>query len=297
MAVQQAKVTIDGQEYTLTLNEATGKYEATITAPSLSSYNQAGHYYGVEVSVTDDSGNETVVNSDSAALGEQCRLVVKETTAPVITLTSPTQDQTTTNSSPTIAFTVTDNDSGVNPDAIKVFIDGKEYASDITKTTINNGYTCTFVAPNALQDGAHEVYVTASDFDGNATTTETVAFKVDTTPPELSVSSPVDGLHTNASSVTVIGTTNDITSSPVILTVNGENVTVGSNGGFTHTVALTEGTNTITIVATDAAGKTTTVMRTIMKNTKAPEISAVTINPNPVNAGNVFTISVTVTDE
>ena len=47
MAVKTVQAVINGQTYTLTLNGSTGKYEATITAPSKSSYTQPGHYYPV----------------------------------------------------------------------------------------------------------------------------------------------------------------------------------------------------------------------------------------------------------
>ena len=78
--------------------------------------------------------------------------------------------------------------------------------------------------------------------------------------------SPADGLVTNQAACTVTGTTNDTTSSPVKVTVklnsgSAENVTVGSDGGFSKVLTLTEGSNTITIVATDSAGKSTTVTR------------------------------------
>ena len=56
MAVKTVQATINGQTYTLTLNSSTGKYEATVTAPSKSSYNQSGHYYGVTVKATDEAG-------------------------------------------------------------------------------------------------------------------------------------------------------------------------------------------------------------------------------------------------
>ena len=36
MSVKSVKATINGQEYTLTLNSSTGKYEATVTAPGKS---------------------------------------------------------------------------------------------------------------------------------------------------------------------------------------------------------------------------------------------------------------------
>lgn len=53
MAVKTVQTVINGQTYTLTLNSSTGKYEATVTAPSESSYNQSGHYYPVKVTATD----------------------------------------------------------------------------------------------------------------------------------------------------------------------------------------------------------------------------------------------------
>ena len=59
MSVKTVQAIINGQTYTLTLNNHTGKYEATVTAPARSSYNQSGHYYPVTVKSTDDAGNIT----------------------------------------------------------------------------------------------------------------------------------------------------------------------------------------------------------------------------------------------
>ena len=48
MAVKTVQAIINGVTTTLTLNSSTGKYEATITAPSKSSYTiNDGHYYPV----------------------------------------------------------------------------------------------------------------------------------------------------------------------------------------------------------------------------------------------------------
>ena len=44
MAIKTVKATINGQTYDLTLNSASGKWEATITAPGKTSYNLAGGY-------------------------------------------------------------------------------------------------------------------------------------------------------------------------------------------------------------------------------------------------------------
>lgn len=57
------------------------------------------------------------------------------------------------------------------------------------------------------------------------------------------------------------------------------------------------GSNTITVVATDKAGKTTTVTRKVTLDTGAPVFEKVTLTPNPVDCGKTFVISVKVTDQ
>lgn len=154
---------------------------------------------------------------------------------------------------------------------------------------------------NCLNDGSHTIKFDASDNDGNAAVQKSVSFKVDTVPPTLNIASPAAGLITNNPKVTLSGTTNDATSSPVTVTVklnsgSAANVTVESNGSFTKELTLVEGTNTIVITARDSAGKETVISRTVTLDTKAPVITDVVITPNPVDGGKTFTITVTVTD-
>lgn len=297
MSVQTVKATINGQEYNLTLNSSTGKYEATITAPTKSSFNLTGGYYPVTVSATDDANNETTVSSSDSALGTSLRLVVKEKVAPVIAITYPTASARITNSKPVITWKVTDDDSGVNSSTISLKIDsGTAITDGITKTAITGGYECSYTPSSALADGSHTIAFNASDNDGNAAAQKSVTFIIDTVAPTLTVNSPSDNSITNNATCTVSGVTNDVTSSPVTLTINGATVTVGSDGTFSKAITLTEGENTITIVATDAAGKSTTVTRKVTLDTGAPTFVSVTINPNPVDAGNTYVISVSVTD-
>lgn len=148
---------------------------------------------------------------------------------------------------------------------------------------------------------ADTVKVDASDYDGNAAVQKSVTFKIDTVPPTLSITSPVDGLVTNQAACTVKGITNDVTSSPVTVTIklnsgSAEAVTVGSDGSFSKALTLAAGSNTITIVARDSAGKTTTITRTVKLDTTPPTIKSITLTPNPVDAGKTFVISVEVTD-
>lgn len=301
MAVKAVQVVINGQTHTLTYNATTKKYEATITAPSTSSYNQNGHYYNVKVKATDEAGNSVTRDATDTTLGSSLQLKVKEKVAPVISITAPSSSAKLTNNKPVINWTVTDADSGVNPSTIKLIIDSQTITTGITKTQSGKNYTCSYTPTTALSDGTHIIKVSASDYDGNVATQKSVTFTVDTVPPELSVSAPVDNLVTNQSSLVVKGTTNDVTSSPVTLTIklNGgteQTVEVGSDGSFTKTLTLVTGENTIVITAKDGAGKTSTVTKKVVLDQTAPVIQSVTISPNPVNAGATYTISVEVTD-
>ena len=77
---------------------------------------------------------------------------------------------------------------------------------------------------------------------------------------------------------------------------NAEAVEIGADGAFSKALTLVAGSNTITVVAEDAAGKSTTVTRTVIVDQTAPVIKSITINPNPVDAGKTYVISVEVTD-
>lgn len=302
MSVQSVKAVVNGQTVNLQYNSGTQAWEATTTAPSLSSYNQPNHYYGVTITATDDSGNESTVSATSGEFQEDLQLVVKEKVAPVITISSPSSGAHITNNKPTIQFSITDADSGVDPDTITIKIDnGSAITSGITKTASGKNYNCSYVPTTALSDGSHTIYINAKDHDGNAATQKSVAFTVDTVAPTLNVTSPTEGLKTNQSALTVSGTTNDATSSPVTVTIklnsgSAEAVTVQSNGSFSKQLTLANGDNTIVITATDSAGKSTSVTRHVTLDTGAPVFQSIELVPNPVDAGQTYIIRVKVTD-
>lgn len=300
MSVSSVVLTLNGQQHTLTYDSTNSVWKATISAPSTTSWNaETDHKYHGTVTATDNAGNSTTVTvSDFSGLA----LRVLEKVAPSQSITYPTTGAYITSSKPTFTWTVTDSGSGVDSSTISIKIDsGSTITSGITKTAITNGYSCSYTPSTALGEGSHTVYVNASDNDGNAASQTSSAFTVDTVPPTLTVSSPTDNSFTNQATCTVAGTTNDITSSPVTISVkvNGGSAvspTVSAQGAWTTDVTLSSGSNTITVVATDSAGKTTTVTRTVTLDTGAPTITAVTITPNPVDAGATYVITVTVTD-
>lgn len=299
MAIKTVKATINGQTYNLTLNSASGKWEATITAPGQTSYNLAGGYYNVSVEATNEAGTK---GSADASTVNGLKLVVKETVAPVITIVSPTSGAYVANSKQPVVFNIVDESggSGVDISTLVVKQDGTAVASaNITHTAIANGYSVTYTPSAALSDGSHTVTINCKDHDGNAATEKSTTYTVDTVPPTLNVTSPADGLITAASSATVAGTTNDATSSPVVITIslNGTDqgtVPVGTGGTFSKVVTLKEGSNTIIVKARDSAGKESSVTRTVTLDTSVPKIKAATITPNPVDTGKTMVISVTI---
>lgn len=303
MSVSSVKAIINGQEYALTYNSTSGRYEAVITAPQKSSYTASGHYYPVSVTAEDDAGNEATVNASSEIYGNYLKLVVKEKNAPVQVVTYPTSDAFITNNRPVIRWYVYDDDSGVDPSTIGIRIDGGSVVtgSAINKETASDGYLCAY-SPAALDDGNHTIVVIAEDYDGNESVSSPTLFTVDTVAPLLNVSYPTDNLATNETVITVTGTTNDATSSPVTVTVKVnsgefEEATVDSEGTFNKDVTLSEGANIIIVKAVDGVGHETIVTRSVTLDTDAPVFGNITIIPNPVDAGTTFVISIEVTDE
>lgn len=303
MAISTVKAVINGTTTTLLLNTQTGLYEANLTAPSETSYNNnSGHYYPVVIQATDDAGNTTTISDSNETFGDFLKLRVKETTAPVITITNPTEGQMTGNKNPTVNWTITDSGAGVNPDTIGITIDnGSKITNGITKTPITNGYQCSYSIGDSLSDGAHTIYVDGSDYDDNKATQRTVNFTVDTVPPQLSVKSPTNNYVTNKNTVVVSGSASDIATglSKITVKVNvgtEKEISFDENGNFNTEITLQEGANTIVVTATDNGGMSSSVTRIVTLDTGAPVISAISINPNPVSTGEILTVTVNVSD-
>lgn len=301
------KATVYGQEYTLFYNSSTGKYEAEVTAPGASSYQyNAGHYFPVSIAATDEAGNKTTISDTAGDFTDKLKLYAKEQVKPTVTAMSPANGSNLTTSSPTFEFTVLDNSngqssgfSGINPSSIVLTVCGKTVSSsEVTKTAVTGGYKCTYSPKTAIGDGNWTYSVKVVDYDGNENEAAVVSFKIDTAPPSLEVSAPLDNISTNQRTITVTGTTSDALSSPVTVKIKVGNVdqgsvSVDSSGAFSKDIALNEGVNVITVTSTDAVGKVSTVTRTVILKTTGPVFKTVEISPNPVNCGKTYTISVT----
>lgn len=299
MAIKTVRAKVNGTWHNLTYNSSTKKWEAAITAPGATSYNLPGGCYNIEVEATNDAGT---TGTASAATLDGLKLVVREKVAPVITILSPSSGAYVTNSKQPVVFTVIDETggSGVDLDTLVVKQDGvSAAASALAKTAVTGGYSVTYTPAAALSDGSHTVTIDVSDHDGNAAAQKATSYTVDTVPPTLNVTAPEAGLITNSASLTVRGTTNDATSSPVTVRVSLNGVdkgtaTVSADGSFTKALTLASGSNTIVVTSTDAAGKSSSVTRTVTLDTSVPVIQSAAVTPNPVDAGATMLISVVI---
>ena len=110
----------------------------------------------------------------------------------------------------------------------------------------------------------------AIDATGNPTkAAPSSTVTLDTTPPAVNNDS-VTPLTSN-SSIILSGTVADPRGTGVTsFTIDGDAITIGVDGSYSHPLTLTEGLNTITEVATDPAGNSTTVIKEVVLDTTAP---------------------------
>jgi YD repeat-containing protein len=222
----------------------------------------------ITISATDGAGNTSSV----------VRTVYKDSIPPSISLTQPTQGFVTAQSSVTVQGLVSDST------AVTVTANG---------IPVSVGTGGAFSSAVSLTEGRNTITVVATDAAGNSSTVTRTVIK-DSTPPALTVSSPADGSVTNQPSTTVSGTVLDSTT--VALTINGVSTAIGSNGTFSSSLALIEGTNAITLVATDAAGNKTTVVRNVRLDTAPPQLVVTAPQNNSITNQKPIIVSGTVSD-
>jgi hypothetical protein len=106
--------------------------------------------------------------------------------------------------------------------------------------------------------------------------TMTVATTVpDTTPPVLALSSPLANSALTVSSASVTGTTEPGVSGVISLSPSGATaaLVVSGAGAFSQAVALSQGTNTITVQVVDAALNTTIATRAVAVDSIVPTVA------------------------
>ena len=221
-----------------------------------------------------------------------------DSTAPALTVAAPTG---TAGGAPTyytsgttyrVQGTVSDAESGVAAVYVNdsaAVLSGNTWYKDIT------------VAANTTAT----VQVYAADKAGNRTDAITRYVRYDSAAPSLAVTAPAgtasgSPTYTTGASYTVSGTVSDASGIRSVA-VNGSAASV-SSGKWSKTLSLTANTTTtVTVVATDNAGRTTTVTRYVRYDSAAPSLAVTgptgTSSSAPTyTTGASYTVSGTVSD-
>lgn len=296
--VTQAYVMLDGIKMLATYDSGTGLWTAQGSAPAESSWGEPDHVFTATIHAFDAAGNETVMDHTDETYGDQLEFRVLEKTKPTATITSPTQDSVLGSASQDIIMELQDaGGSGLNMASVVFKINNVQILEGLSWQDSGSKKICTYHATN-LSDGSNSVSLQVSDNDGNVSDIDTVTFVISTAGPTLNVTSPTEGLLTNSNKLTVSGTAAAGTTAVTLeeVTINGTPADIGEGGAFSEEVTLTEGDNTITVIAKDSIGKTTTVTRHVKLDTKAPIISDVFTEATTVEAGGPIKITFKVTD-
>lgn|GEM_PF-2882598 len=161
---------------------------------------------------------------------------------PAITITGPVDGQALNTTTVDVTGTT---EPGV---MVSVYMD-----SVFTGSIAADGSGGWTLAAGPLSEGLHTVFATAVDLSGSLGTSETVSFEVDITPPDISITSPVDGGYVNRPLIE--GRTEP--GAAVAVHVYGREilVTTDETGYWSCLdVLMTEGSYSVYAAATDRAG-------------------------------------------
>jgi flagellar hook assembly protein FlgD len=207
----------------------------------------------------------TSIASDTAgSTATDTRTIILDQTAPVVTITYPSDNSITNQPNITVTGYV-DKPSTVsiklnNGTAVAAVMDGLNFSLPIT-----------------LVYGQNTIEATALDHVGNAGTAKRTV-TMDNVNPALAVTNPSQDISTNQPGVLLQGTVADLTDLTVTITHDGNTyMPTVTNGTFQQQLTFsTEKVYAVIVTATDAAGNSSTVQRNIIYDKTPP---ALTINP------------------
>jgi glucodextranase-like protein/carboxypeptidase family protein/Big-like domain-containing protein len=214
---------------------------AAVTLNGLAAPVQAGAF-AADVPVAEGASVVTVQATDLAGNRTVASVAVQRFTLPAVTISSPADLSFIAATTVTVSGTVSDPSVTVTVNGVAAGLSG-----------------ASFVAGGVpLLEGGNIITATAATPSG-AIGTASVDVVRDLTPPRLSIDHPADGTILFDPAVTVSGLVNDIlpgtvNAADVSVTVNGVPAAVANRSFILPGVALSPGDNTLTALATDAAG-------------------------------------------
>jgi RHS repeat-associated protein len=239
-----------------------------------------GLYHG---SVPLSEGNNVVLVVARDAAGNEATATVsvaRDTTPPVLVVTSPADGATVAGDSVEVSGTVQDQRPltlTVDSQPVAVAADGSFHTSV------------------AVASGPHTIVIAATDAAGNTATVQRDVTVQEGGAPTLVVLEPADGLLTSSATVTVRGTAAGGTL-PLSVTVNGAAAALEADGSFQALVALSEGDNALLVVARDAAGQEARVTVSVARDSAPPVLVVTTPADGATVTGGAVEVTGTVHD-
>ena len=229
------------------------------------------------ISLQGGSNTLTVTARDAAGNTRTDSLVVTystttpgDTTAPSVTISSPTSSATYTTSSGTLSLGGSASDN--------VGVTQISWSNNRGGSGTASGTTSWSVGSITLQSGSNVITVTARDAANNLNTDVlTVTYNVaDTTNPTVTINSPTTGTSYTASSGTLSlgGTASDNVGVAQVTWSNslgGGGTASGTTSWSVSSIVLQNGTNTITVTARDAAGNASSDTLTVTYTTSTSQ--------------------------
>ncbi len=190
------------------------------------------------------------------AAGSAPVAVTVDTLAPVVRLASPADPLGS-------AATVTVTGSAEDPHLDAVTVAGLPAVVAADGTFSVDGVP--------LSEGPNEITATASDTFGHSATSEPVLYVLDTTPPVVEITAPLDGQVVSSFEVIVTGTVAEANLDTLV--VAGVPATVAEDGSFSLAVPVGDGVNLLTAVATDRVGLTGEASVQVVLDSLPPGVS------------------------
>jgi hypothetical protein len=233
------RLTVDGAD--VTAGCVVEPSFATCPATGLGGSSDSVTLHRAQAEIRDRAGNTAAAEREVMVILGQGDLQ-----DPTLTVTNPPDGALFTQE--VVEVTGTVSDDGV---IAAVLVDGVE--AEVEANAFRGFVT--------LAEGDNPIPIAAIDGAGHRVES-LLLLRLDTTPPELEVQAPEDGLSTNGPTVVVRGRAEDVGGGLASVTVQGIPVTV-VDGLFEQEIALAEGSNQIVVRAVDTAGNETVATRTV----------------------------------
>jgi hypothetical protein len=220
------------------------------------------------------------VNASGAVASALQTVVATDTTSPTASITAPSASSTVKGLVP-VSVNAADN---IGVTKVVLWVNGALYATDTISPYAFSWDT------TKVPNGANTLQATAYDAAGNQGNSARITVTVanDTTPPKVTIGSPLNGAVVSGNVAISVGATDNTKVSQITLTIDGKQVAVSYGSTLSYTWSVS--TTTVASTGSTAPGQLKKVQATIQSGT-SHTITAMAMDP----AGNKGTGSVTVT--